>query len=211
MWGFSQFLQIICEAPVVAGSGLYASREVEPTSAEMLAAWIHDNNIPNPISTTNMHVTVVHTKSDLPNWQPDRRVLTVKPSTYSIDKFGDVLVLRFRSQELAMQNQKARALGAVMTYPEYHPHITLSYKVPPTFDWTSLRPPPIYIELDPERNEALDDTYVAKMKLGEVAPPSKKIKHWLSSPDVKRSFQKQYGDKWRNVMFATAWRRHQAS
>ena len=214
MWGFSKFIQI-CEAPAGVGTGLYASRDLEPTSAEALLMWMRDNKIPNPTPVENMHVTVVHTKTDLPDWKPDLKPVRIKPSTYSIAKFdgklGNVLVLRFRSPELSSQNQKARAMGAVMTYPTYAPHVTLSYKVPPDFDWQSLRPPPIYLELEPEHVEAVDDSFVASLKLGEVAPPGKKIERWLADPVVRNSFKREYGDKWQEVMYGTAWRKYQAT
>jgi Asp-tRNA(Asn)/Glu-tRNA(Gln) amidotransferase C subunit len=40
----------------------------------------------------------------------------------------------------------------------------------------------------------------------EKAPPDEKILKWTEDPKVKASFKDQYGDKWAEVMYATAWK-----
>lgn len=40
--------------------------------------------------------------------------------------------------------------------------------------------------------------------LFEVAPPSKEAEEWIKAN--KAEFKKRYGDKWEEVLFATAWK-----
>jgi hypothetical protein len=51
------------------------------------------------------------------------------------------------------------------------------------------------------RNELPEET-----QLDEVSPPSEKSKKWLEDPKVQSAFKKQYGDDYKEVMFAKAWK-----
>lgn len=42
--------------------------------------------------------------------------------------------------------------------------------------------------------------------LNEEAPPSEKWKKWLEDEKVQQSFKDQYGERWKEVMFAKAWK-----
>lgn len=42
--------------------------------------------------------------------------------------------------------------------------------------------------------------------ISEKAPPDDKILKWTEDPKVKSSFKDKYGDKWAEVMYATAWK-----
>jgi len=43
-------------------------------------------------------------------------------------------------------------------------------------------------------------------QISEKAPPDDKILKWTEDPKVKASFKDKYGDKWAEVMYATAWK-----
>lgn len=42
--------------------------------------------------------------------------------------------------------------------------------------------------------------------LDEVSPPSGPARRFTKKPEVKKSFKKQYGDRWKEVMYGTAWK-----
>lgn len=42
--------------------------------------------------------------------------------------------------------------------------------------------------------------------LAESAPPGKKAEEWIKAN--KDEFKKQYGDRWEEVIYATAWTMH---
>jgi len=51
----------------------------------------------------------------------------------------------------------------------------------------------------------LSDVVIQEECLNEESPPDEKLKKWLEDPKVQASFKSQYGDEWKEVMFARAW------
>ena len=47
-----------------------------------------------------------------------------------------------------------------------------------------------------------------EIKLSEVSPPSGPARRFSKKPEVKAAFKKRYGDRWKEVMYATAWKMH---
>lgn len=41
-------------------------------------------------------------------------------------------------------------------------------------------------------------------RIDEVSPPGKKAEDWIKSN--KAEFKKKYGDRWEEVLYATAWK-----
>lgn len=50
---------------------------------------------------------------------------------------------------------------------------------------------------------------ISKKEIEEVAPPSKESEKWISK--VKDKFKKQYGEDWKQVLYAAAWKRFNKS
>ena len=44
--------------------------------------------------------------------------------------------------------------------------------------------------------------------INEVSPPSGPARRFSKKPEVKAAFKKRYGDRWKEVMYATAWKMH---
>ena len=44
--------------------------------------------------------------------------------------------------------------------------------------------------------------------VNEISPPSGPARRFSKKPEVKASFKKRYGDRWKEVMYATAWKMH---
>jgi len=59
------------------------------------------------------------------------------------------------------------------------------------------------------RNVSVHKEDVAdEIKLSEVSPPSGAARRFSKKPEVKKSFKQRYGDRWKEVMYATAWKMH---
>ena len=48
----------------------------------------------------------------------------------------------------------------------------------------------------------------SKQSVNEVSPPSGPARRFSKKPEVKAAFKKRYGDRWKEVMYATAWKMH---
>jgi hypothetical protein len=44
--------------------------------------------------------------------------------------------------------------------------------------------------------------------INEVSPPSGPARRFTKKPEVKAAFKKRYGDRWKEVMYATGWKMH---
>jgi hypothetical protein len=110
---------------------LYAYRSVEWESAEGLMKWAHSQGIVTLLPRYDFHVTVIYSKSPF-LWDHEMRnaeTLLIKGGKRSVEVFGDdALVLRIESPELEARHKELIAMGAVSDYPEYKPHITLTYQ-----------------------------------------------------------------------------------
>lgn len=54
-------------------------------------------------------------------------------------------------------------------------------------------------------NDILQELYYQKT-LSEIAPASKKIEKWILK--MKPAFKKRYGNLWKKVLYASAWKRY---
>lgn len=137
-------------AVIIAKSGpppmrpLYVYRKLLNGAA--LAKWAKGAGITTTLPPADMHVTVVYSKRPV-DWMAmpsawgfdDNGGLTVKPGgprTLEIFEHGDdrALVLRFRSWEIEGHNADLISAGASSDFPDYNPHVTLTYKAPADFD-----------------------------------------------------------------------------
>lgn len=56
----------------------------------------------------------------------------------------------------------------------------------------------------------IDVNVKVNQSLDEESPPDPKLKKWLEDPKVQKEFKKQYGDRYKEVMFAKAWKDYKA-
>ena len=148
-------------------SGFYAFRNLNPQSAHFLYEWMLEEGVPNPIPAHNLHVTVVCSEADVEGYVPDPTPVMINPATYKIDQMQEALVIKFRNDTLEEQWQRAMNMGAKSRYPRFIPHISLSYKVPESYDPSDLKPPPSFIVLDGEQQRPLIDGWAAINNLRE--------------------------------------------
>jgi hypothetical protein len=56
----------------------------------------------------------------------------------------------------------------------------------------------------PTKQHPFKGRLVGESEVNEVAPPG--MEDWIK--DRKAEFKKRYGDKWQQVLYATAWKQH---
>ena len=165
----TEFLQSIKTEKVLLEDGKFAGAKLTKKSARKLQKWIEENDIGNPIPSSEFHVTILYSdKVDFP-WDAKKYPggLKVDPHTYELALFGEeknILVLKFDSPELAARHHKARdEHGVDWKFDEYQPHVTLSYKVK-DLDLSDLEPPGFPLYFSHEYYKDNDEEYVKKLK-----------------------------------------------
>jgi 2'-5' RNA ligase len=111
--------------------GVYLSKDSKAAVTELMEKL----DIPNPISSSEMHMTVIYSRKHLPEFKPRGKLdenLVITPTKLDIfpAQSGDnkVLVVRFKSDELCKRHKEIMdEHGATYDFDEYKPHLTLSY------------------------------------------------------------------------------------
>jgi len=107
---------------------LYVNRALE--NADDLIAWAKGQGFETTLQAQDMHATIVYSKTPLEWPEPSEasKVTAGNAQGRSIERFGeDAVVLTFSSAQLAADHARLRAAGASSDYPEFRPHITLTY------------------------------------------------------------------------------------
>jgi 2'-5' RNA ligase len=117
-------------------TGAFVGVKFSATTIKALTKMIKTLGVPNPTETSELHTTVMYTKSDVPDLLDMDGQSFDPPLTATVDKFEifntqddhDCLVLLLKSDELSKRHEEIKSkYGAVYTHPDYKPHITLSY------------------------------------------------------------------------------------
>lgn len=164
------YLQFLAENAV----GLYTFRRLNQQSSEFLYEWMKENRVPNPLPISELHTTVVQSEIDIPGYSVDPTPVMLYPATYKIEMLAEALVIRFKSDSLVDQWQRAMNLGGKSKFPTFIPHISLSYQVPEDYDYTDLKPPPTFLVLQGEEsklesnsgNTSINEYTIGDMTLG---------------------------------------------
>jgi len=144
-----------------APAPLYVNRRV--LNADEIIAWAKSQGFTSTIAASDMHVTVAFSKAPV-DWmkageawsQKEDGGVTVRPGgPRMLEVFGEgALVLAFNSSDLAWRHMELREIGASWDWPEYQPHITISYDAKDV-DLSRIEPYRGEILLGPEIFEAL--------------------------------------------------------
>lgn len=135
-------------------NGTFIGMRVTPETAQAIQDYCKANNVPEPIDPEDMHVTICYSKKPVPDYPVDSKLrftLRLPPGITRASKaivnarkwdiFGDdknCLVLKLKSNILNARHQKALDAGLTHTFPDFTPHITFSYGLPPGFDRSKL-------------------------------------------------------------------------
>ena len=117
-----------------ADPGIYVEVLFSEQTKKNIADWLVSNNIPNAISPEKIHTTVVYSQKTLSDWKSlgiiDPLILT-DPTEHKLEIWdtddGFTLVCHYESDFLKDRFDLAVKLGYEPRFPDYKPHMTLSY------------------------------------------------------------------------------------
>ena len=134
--------------------GTFVGVHLTSDTTARLCGWMDQNLIKNPQTADKIHTTLVLDKEtqflhDPLTYEPS---IPIDPDTYNIELFGpenDILVLSFDSPFLQKRHLQLREkYGLAWDWPDYTPHITLTYDAQEIK--TELETPDFAIELSGE-------------------------------------------------------------
>lgn len=127
---FSEF--IIEGGKVNHDNGTYVSVNLDKASAKKLDSFAATNGIKNPLNADDYHTTIIYSRKGVPEAEgyDINLPLTAQISGWEIFPTQDnkkALVGLINSTELKNHHDALKKMGATHDYPDYSPHITLSY------------------------------------------------------------------------------------
>lgn len=145
------------------GGGTFVGIRLTSDSTARLCGWMDQNLLKEPQPANEIHTTLVLDKTspflhDPMTYDPS---IPIDPATYSLDLFGpdkNIMVLKYDSPFL--QKRHAQLLdkyGLSWDWPEYSPHITLTYAVQEIA--TEFEPPEFELEISHEYVEAFNPNW----------------------------------------------------
>jgi phage-related protein (TIGR01555 family) len=151
---------------------LYVQRKL--LNAADLIAWAKDSGLETTLPASDMHVTILYSKSPVDPmkmgraWNEDEQGrITVRPGgPRVIERFDEgAVVLRFAAPDLEWRHREMIEAGGSHDFDAYHPHVTLTYSAPDGFDPETVKPYNGKLVFGPEIFEALDLDW--KLKVSE--------------------------------------------
>lgn len=134
---------------------LYVRRDV--LNADEIEKWAKAQGFATVQS--GLHVTIIHTRTPL-DWikvgqagewssEGDGKMTIAPGGPRLMERFGDAVVLQFASSRLTWRHEDIKRLGAETDYPDYQPHVTITWSAP-DIDLEAIEPYTGKIELGPE-------------------------------------------------------------
>ena len=152
----------------IAGSiETYSKLLVDPDSCRAFLDWSLRNSIPNPVACGH-HCTLISSK-DFHEYYP-RGILNspivVRPTTFKWHAFENnkespfkTLVLMFDSPKVQRLHDMCLSRGIIHSFPQFHKHITISYKFPKHLNIEDLPLPNFAFSLYREESPPWIDNY----------------------------------------------------
>ncbi|TLX12135.1 phage portal protein [Rhizobium sp. MHM7A] len=117
-----------------------------------------------------LHVTIIHTRSPMDwikvgndiEWADSGNTIKILAGGPRLmEQFGDAVVLQFASSRLTWRHEDIKRLGAETDYPDYQPHVTITWQKPDGMDLSKVEPYRGEIILGPEIFEEVNDDWKA--------------------------------------------------
>ena len=153
---------------------LYVHRRL--VNAADLTKWAKENGFKTTLEPDDMHATVAFSRTPV-DWDqmPDSIVPGVIAASgdRSLARFGDAVVLKFANEELEFRWNEFRAAGASWDFPEYQPHVTLTYDGA-DLDLDSIEPYDGILAFGPEEWTEVKEDWASDIaeKAAELTEPS---------------------------------------
>lgn len=142
---------------------LFAHRKLE--NASDFIAWAKAQGFETTVPPEDIHVTLAYSKQALSWPEPlDDQITVRRRSGRSVEALGDggAVVLRFESPTLELRWKDLVDAGAVWDYPEYQPHVTITWKGN-GLDLEQVKPYAGDLIFGPEVFRELDDSWQENM------------------------------------------------
>ncbi|WP_230487849.1 anti-CBASS protein Acb1 family protein [Novosphingobium sp. ES2-1] len=119
-----------------------------------------------------LHVTVLYSKQPVDpmamgeGWSsdPDGGLVIKAGGPRALERFGEgALVLQFASWSLQSRHNEMVQAGASHDWPDYLPHVTISYEAPADLDLEAIKPYAGELRFGPEIFEPLDPDWKSKI------------------------------------------------
>lgn len=130
---------------------VYLKRSV--MNAERIHEWAAEQGFETALDADDMHVTVIYSKDAFSKWITERADdaydntlsygnIVIRGGHRSIERLGEngeAVALRIESPELASENAMYRTMGASTDWPDFKPHITITWNAA-DLDVASVKP-----------------------------------------------------------------------
>jgi len=142
---------------------LYVKRAV--LNAREIRLWALNSGFATTLPPDDLHVTIAFSRTPF-DWSaipPDEREVIVPPASDRIVTLlgdGGAIVLKFNSDVLTKEWRSYRDAGASWDFPEYQPHMTISYSKMPS----DLSPWTGEIRLGPQKFAEVDENWKDAVK-----------------------------------------------
>lgn len=117
-------------------TGTYAGLLLSEESAKALRYFVQDHDVPEPVSSDIYHVTLLHSKKYLPEYEApgilERPYIghTLESAIWETSGGQRALVVKFECSDLLKRHEELMDTHeAQFDYDEYQPHVTLSYDI----------------------------------------------------------------------------------
>lgn len=115
--------------------GTYVSVKLDPASSKKLYAFAEKSGITDLVPKSDYHCTLVYSKHGIPEAEKEDLNLPITAKISGFELFdtklsetGKCLVARLDSSDLVKAHRMYHTkYPAVYTFPEYKPHVTISY------------------------------------------------------------------------------------
>lgn len=135
---------------------LYVNRPL--LNGEEVIKWAKSNGFKTTLSADEMHVTIAFSKTPVEwdKFEPRKSKIRVVSGERSLKQFNEgATVLAFQSTLLHERWKAFRDGGASWDFPEYQPHVTISYKAE-DLNVKSITPYSGELVFGPEEFEAIN-------------------------------------------------------
>lgn len=144
-------------------SGLYVAAKFSDLTLDKIEELQRDLKVPNPVPRHKIHSTICYSRVNIPYVTASGSFEVASSGRLEVwdTQDGRVLVLVLDSDYLTFRHNYARAIGATHDFPDYTPHITLSYNVGPLVFTGNVQVP---VVLDREYKEPLKLDWAEDLK-----------------------------------------------
>ena len=145
---------------------LYVHRKL--LNSDEFITWIESKGFQEHLEPNDFHVTVAFSKKEV-DWDTlgsDDSQLTIHLNKSSVEPLGDkgAVVLKFKSETLKNRWQYFIDNGCSWDYPDYHPHITITYNSTNDVDLSSIDSYNGKLVFGPEIFEEVNDDWTKDKK-----------------------------------------------